>query len=615
MRDMRGILLGGLFFSLLALAQAQTNTPSSPAAPSGDADALVKKIQDELMGPPLPESKVDPSVPHGEILTGRITDPKMYPGTDNGFQVYVPAQYDPARPACLLVRLDGLGGAEATVLDNLIAAKAIPVMIGVGITPGSIRATGGDPKAPAVRFNRSYEFDSMNDHFPDYVLNVLLPEVMKLKTKDGRAINISPDPNDRMVTGVSTGGIGSFTLAWRRPDQFSRVYTVIGTFVSMRGGHEYPALIRKTDPKPIRMFMEDGSTDAWNTLLGSWYENNLAMESALRFSGYDVAHAWGTHGHDGRPGATIFPDVMRWLWRDYPKRIDAGLSQNKTLQQITLPGEGWQRLPDTFQSAAGLAANAQGDVYISDVAAKSVSKFDASDKAAVFAGDGPGIVGEAFGPDGTLYGVVPGAKQIIALDPLGKSRVVADGIAGHGIVVTHDGTIYVTEPGEHSDMPSQIWQIKSTGEKKVIDQGLSAASGIAFSADGTLMFAAENSTKWIYSYVAQPDGSFIDKQPFYRLHMTDIPNDSGAEDLAVNTNDYLFAATRMGIQACDQNGRVRAILPLPTPVGPVRSLCFGGPKFDELYATDGVHVFKRHMKVAGYPQWSAPIKFPSEGGG
>ncbi len=179
---------------------------------------------------------------------------------------------------------------------------------------------------------------------------------------------------------------------------------------------------------------------------------------------------------------------------------------------------------------------------------------------------------------------MPGAKQIVALDPQGNSRVVADGIAGHGIVVTHDGTIYVTEPGEHTDMPSQIWQIKSTGEKKVIDQGLSAASGIAFNADGSLLFAAERSTKWIYSYLAQTDGSLIDKQPFYWLHMTDIPNDSGAEDLAVNTNDYLFAATRMGIQACDQNGRVRAILPLPTPCGPVRSLCFGGPKFDEFYA-------------------------------
>jgi gluconolactonase len=210
---------------------------------------------------------------------------------------------------------------------------------------------------------------------------------------------------------------------------------------------------------------------------------------------------------------------------------------------------------------------------------------------------------------------VPGEKKIVALDPQSAIHTVTDGIAGHGILVTHDGTLYVSEPGEHTDMPSQIWQIKPTGEKNVIDQGLSAASGIAFSPDGSLFFAAENSTKWVYSYVVQPDGSFADKQSFYWLHMTDIPNDSGAEDLAVDAHGNLYVATRMGVQVCDQNGRVRAILPLPTPCGPVRSLCFGGEHFDILYVTDGRQVFKRPLKVPGIAPWAAPVKFPSQGMG
>ena len=205
---------------------------------------------------------------------------------------------------------------------------------------------------------------------------------------------------------------------------------------------------------------------------------------------------------------------------------------------------------------------------------------------------------------------MPGAKKIVALDATGNARTVADGIAGHGIVVTHDGTLYVSEPGEHTDLPSQIWQIKSTGNKKVLDQGLLAASGVAFSPDGSLFYAAEHSTKWVYTFVVQPDGSFADKQAFDWLHMTDIPNDSGAEDLAFDTRSNLYVATRLGIQVCDLNGRVRAILPLPTPCGPVRSLCFGGPHFDLLYATDGTQVFKRSMKILGFPPWSAPLPMP-----
>ncbi len=581
-----------------------------------DSDGLVKKIQAELSAPlPPDEGKPDPRVPHGEFLQGTITNSKIYPGTVNDFQVYVPAQYDPAKPACLLVKLDGMGAFEGTVLDNLIAQKEVPVIIGVGISSGTVwRDPAGMPNRRAIRFNRSYEFDSVNDHFPDFVLDEVLPAVQKLTTKDGKAIRLSSDGNDHAATGGSTGGIGSFTLAWRRPDQFARVYSVIGTFVSMRGGHEYPALIRKTDPKPIRIFLEDGSSDAWNPLFGSWYDANLNIESALSFAGYDVAHAWGTHGHDGRPGQRIFPDVMRWLWRDYPSPIKSGESKNSTLQEITLPGEAWRKLPQSFQSAAGFTADGKGDLYLSDAPANRIYRVSSDAKPAIFSEHAPAIVGQAFGPDGTLYGLVPGERKIIALNSQGKSRTVADGIAGRGIVATYDGAIYVSEPGAHSDMASRIWRIKGS-EKKVIDQGLSSASGIAFSPDGSLFYAAEKSTKWIYSFVVQPGGVFLDKQAYFWLHTTDIPNDSGADDLALDTHGNLYVATRMGIQVCDQNGRVRAILPLPTPSGPARSLCFGGEHFDVLYVTDGTQVFMRRLKVRGFAPWAVPQPVPSQGAG
>lgn len=601
----RFALSSALFLFTLSIAAAQI-----------DPNALVQKIQGEVSNPfPPEEGKVDANVPHGVFLRGTIADSKIYPGTENAFDVYVPAQYDPAKPACLLVKLDGLGAYEGTVLDNLIAKREVPVMIGVGIVSGTIwKDPAGTPNRAAFRFNRSYEFDSLNDHLPDYVLDELLPAVQKLKTPDGRPIRLSPNGNDHAATGGSTGGIGSFTLAWRRPDQFTRVYSVIGTFVSMRGGHEYPALIRKTDPKPIRVFLEDGSTDAWNPLFGSWYDANLNMESALTFSGYDVAHAWGTHGHNGRAGQVIFPDVMRWLWRDYPAPVTSGVSQNSTLQEITLPGESWQKISESFRGAAGLTANANGEVYLSDLPASSIYRIGADGKPAVFLQPAAGVADEAFGPDGTLYGVVPAARKIVAVSPRGRARTVAEGIAARGIVVTHDGTIWVSEPGAHSDMPSRVWKIRD-GARKVVDEGLASASGVAFSPDGSLFYVAEKTTKWVYSYVVQPDGSLRDKQSFYWLHMTDIPNDSGAEDLAVDTHGNLYVATRMGIQVCDQNGRVRAILPLPTPSGPARSLCFGGEHFDVLYVTDGTQVFTRRLKVRGFAPWASPTAVPSQGAG
>jgi len=604
-------------FAALSLAGSLRLPAQMPSTP--DAQQLVRQIQEALGGPVLEDSKPHSDTPHGEFLHGTITDSKIYPGTTNEFQVYVPAQYDPAQPACLLLKLDGMSANEATVLDNLIAKKQLPVTIGIGIVPGTIwRDPPGTPKRRAFRFDRSYEFDSVNDHFPDFVLGELLPAAQQLKTHDGRAIRLSTKGNDHAVTGGSTGGIGSFTLAWRRPDQFSRVYSVIGTFVSMRGGHDYPALIRKTDPKPIRIFLEDGSADAWNPLFGSWFEANLSMASALEFAGYDVAHAWGTHGHDGHPGQVILPDVLRWLWRDYPAPIKAGRSSNSTLQEITEADEGWVKLPQSYGKAAGLAANAQGDVYLSDSSAKTIYRLS-DDGEPVVLSRRFAVAGQAFGPDGSLYAIVPEERKIVKLNVKNSAvRTFAGGIAARGITVTNDGTLYVSEPGAHIDEPSRIWQITATGEKKLLDQGLLSASGLAFSPDGALFFAAENATQWIYSFVVASRGSqnfLLDKQRFYWLHMTDIPNNSGAEDLTVDTHGNLYVATRMGVQVCDQNGRVRAILPLPAPSGPVRSLCFGGRHFDVLYVTDGRQVFKRHLKVSGHAPWASPVSYPSQGAG
>jgi gluconolactonase len=588
--------------------KGQTPTPMDPKA-------LVQKIQGELGNPfPPPDANYSSTVPRGEMITG-VVHSTVYPGMDGEFQVYVPGSYDPAKPACLLVALDGLGNAQIPALDNLIAKKDIPMMIAIGIHPGMVwRGPEGDPKRQAMRYNRSFMFDSVNQDFPDYVINEVLPAALKLKTKDGRAINISLDPNDRMTMGASSGGIGAFTLAWHRPDQFRRVFSYIGTFVPMRGGNEYSVLVRKTDPKPLRIFLEDGSSDAWNPLFGMWYDANLNMESALSFSGYDVAHAWGTHGHDGGPGSVIFPDVMRWLWRDYPAPIQAKPSNNNMLGDLTLPNEGWTKIPQTFQGVAGLAANAKGEVFLSDAPAGAVYRLGTDDKPGVFQEHGPGIVGEVFGPDGTLYALVPSQKKILAFDDKGASRILVDGIAGHAITVTHDGTIYVTEPGEHAELPSKIWQIKPTGEKKQVDEGLFPASGIAVHPNGTLLYTAESSSQWVYSYVVQPDGTLADRQPFYWLHSTDLPQNSGAEDLAQDIRGNLYVATRMGVQIADLRGEVDAILPLPTPCGPVRSLCFGGEHFDMLYVTDGVQVFKRHMKVAGFAPWSAPVEMPVPGG-
>src|SRR4029434_6438394 len=206
--------------------------------------------------------------------------------------------------------------------------KEMPVTIGVFVAPGVVKAT--DANAALDRFNRSFEYDGLGDNYARFLLEELLPEVETKKTSDGRPIRLSRNGNDRAIGGSSSGAICAFTAAWEQPEAFSRVFSAIGTYVGLRGGDRYHTLIRKFEPKPIRIFLQDGSNDN-NIYGGDWWMANQTMERALTFAGYEVQHVWGEGGHNGRHGAALFPDAMRWLWKDWPQPVQVGQTKNNTL--------------------------------------------------------------------------------------------------------------------------------------------------------------------------------------------------------------------------------------------------------------------------------------------
>lgn len=251
------------------------------------------------------------------ILHGTYSSTGYYPGTTRAFWVSVPAQYKDDKPACLCLMFDGVQSHAPEVLDSLMASGDIPVTIGVFVNPGVIKDAHGN----VIRYNRSNEFDMTDDHLVRFLDEELLPAVEKMKTPDGRAIRLSHDSNDRMIVGLSSGGIAAFVAAWHRPDLFSRVFSAVGTFVSFRGGQDLQAIVRKTEPKPLRLYLQDGTNDAWNPLFGSWFEANKMMASALQFSGYDCDFDWTVSGHNGMRAEVIFSNVLRWLWKGWPERI------------------------------------------------------------------------------------------------------------------------------------------------------------------------------------------------------------------------------------------------------------------------------------------------------
>ena len=456
------------------------------------------------------------------------------------------------------------------------------------------------------RFNRSFEYDGLGDSYARFLLDELLPEVEKLKTEDGRPIRLSKDGNDRGIGGASSGAICAFTAAWERPDAFTRVFSAIGTYVGLRGGNVYPTLVRKYEPKPIRVFLQDGSNDL-NIYGGDWWMANQEMQRSLVFAGYEVNHVWGEGGHNGQHATEIFPDAMRWLWKDWPQPVKAGLGSQQ-LRDILIPGEDWQLVAEGYRFTEGPTVNAKGEVFYNEVPNSKTFKIGLDGKVTEFLSDSKRGDGQRFGADGRLYSVAGATEQIIAYDAEGKATVIADGFRGNDLCVRHDGSIYVTNPDWEKSVSSSIWLIKPDGAKTVVDRGLKFSNGLALSPDQTLLYVADSRTHWVYSYQVQPDGTLKHKQKYFHLHAPDTADDSGADGVRVDRDGRVYVATRLGLQVCDQPGRVNCII--PTPNGKVSNLTFGGEKFDTIYATCGDKVYKRKVKVQGAFGFQEPVKPP-----
>lgn len=261
-----------------------------------------------------PDSNIQEDVPQGEV-TEHVWKSKIFPDTIRRYWTYVPKQYDGTTPAAVMVFQDGhtyvdpKGQFRATVvMDNLIHKKEMPVTIGIFIDPGHKKEEL--PEKPGWRprpENRSFEYDTLSDLYARFLLEEILPEV-------GKTHKLTDNADQRAICGISSGGICAWTVAWERPDQFRKVLSHVGSFTNIRGGHVYHALLRKTDPKPIRVFLQDGEGDLDNSH-GNWPLANQQMAKSLEFAKYDFKFVYGEGAHNGIHGGAILPDSMRWLWR------------------------------------------------------------------------------------------------------------------------------------------------------------------------------------------------------------------------------------------------------------------------------------------------------------
>ncbi len=556
-----------------------------------------------------PASVEQAGVPKGEILKFTLDNSTIFPGTTREISVYVPVQYNPGKPACVYVNQDGIQWKAPTVFDNLINKNEMPVTIGVFVTPGKVLNQNKD--AALDRFNRSFEYDGLGDNYARFLLEEVFPFVERQKTTDGRPIVLSKNGNDRAIGGSSSGAVCAFTAAWERPDEFSKVFSAIGTYTGLRGADRYDILIRKHEPKPIRIFLQDGANDL-NIYAGDWWKANESIERSLTFSGYEVNHVWGDGAHNGQHGTAVFPEAMRWLWKDYPKSVTTHPTKNQYLTDILIDNERWELVGEDYGFTEGTAVNAKGEVFFQDIPNSKTYKIGVDGKLGLNISDSKKASGTTFSTTGEMITITggwsqPPAKQVLRYKTANAYEVVADETPGNDISIAYNGNIYVTSP-DGRERPSKLYLIKPNGERTVVDEGLKFANGLCFSPDQTQLYVTESTSHWVWVYQIQADGSLANKQKYGWLHVRDIDENAWSDGLKCDRDGRIYVTSLSGIQVMDQLGRVNAIIPVPKTKGQVSNLCFGGPDFDVLYISCHDKVYRRKVKVKGVNNFDKPIK-------
>ena len=557
---------------------------------------------------PHPDAVVSDAAPKGTVEQMEPWVSTIFPGTTRDWAVYVPAQYNADQPAALMVFQDGERMIDVSgrwrvpvVFDNLIARGDMPPTIAVFLNPGHDKSK---PRKKGKHSNRSFEYDSLGDRYVRFLLDEIIPEVRK-------RYSISDDPEMHAIGGSSSGAICAFTAAWERTDFFRKVYSSVGSFTNLRGGDVYPALVRKTEPKPIRVYMADTSGDVDNAV-GSWPWSNQRMASALKYMGYDTRFDWAEgYAHNADFGSSRFPDAMKWLWRSeaHTPTLDTSgdLGGDLTLLNLLIPGESWELVADNLGFADALCADRDGNLYFCDMKAPAVIRIGANDGTKTEIAR-ESVSGLEFSPDGSLlYGCQGAKKRVISINiTSGEVKTMADGVKPNDLAVTRDGFILITETGAQ-----QVTRINpNTGEVTPVDTGISKPNGIALSNAGGTLAVSDYGGTHTWTFRVNADAVLDAKMPTMPMR---LPIDrkgefrfnepppyvtaSKGDGMAVDRVGRYYVTSELGVQVFDPTGRPCGVLPKVNRDQPLTTCMLAGSDHSSLYIAHGTKIYRRQLTV------------------
>lgn len=272
-------------------------------------------------------------------------------------------------------------------------------------------------------------------------------------------------------------------------------------------------------------------------------------------------------------------------------------AEEHKLSDILVDGEGWQLVGEGYGFSDGSCADADGNVYFSDMPKGIIYKIDAaSGKVEPFIENAPKISGMKWGPDGRLICCQNGAKKIVAFDKEKKLAVLAENVGVNDLIVSKTGNVYFTGSG------NKVMRIDPKGVLSVGAEDLGSPNGISLSPDQKTLAVSDYRGTHVFTLKVADDGSLSDKAAPMTMSLPTPPEGksavSGGDGMTTDASGRFFVTTNLGIQVFDPSGTLLGIIERPQNKSAV-NVAFGGPDSSILFVCNADKVFKRKTKTKG----------------
>ncbi len=266
---------------------------------------------------------------------------------------------------------------------------------------------------------------------------------------------------------------------------------------------------------------------------------------------------------------------------------------------IVAPSAEVKKLAGGFIFTEGPAADAQGNIFFSDIPNNKIHKWSLEGNLSTFLENSDGANGLYFDKDGNLLACQGSGRKLVSIDPAGNVTVLAEKYQEKPFNSLNDlwldpkGGVYFTDPdyGHNRDDIQQdgehVYYLTPDRRKviRVIDD-MVKPNGVIGTADGKMLYVADHGDGKTFVYTINSDGTLSNKELF-------APE--GSDGMTIDCQGNVYLTT--GVVAV-YNPKGEKIETIIIPESPA-NVCFGGKDKKTLFITARTSLYSLQMRLKG----------------